>query len=180
LARKQAVVSFISGSEQQKKQDSTASSPIHRRRVILMAVQTLDPGKLSARSRNQLEALRSALRGGSLMFCAPPLGGEKLDVPDAIQEVMRYVVEQIVQGRTVRVAAENEALTTTQAADVLNVSRPHVVKLMKEGKLPYHMVGSHRRAYLEDVRAYKAQQRQRSLEAMQELADLDQELGLGY
>ena len=69
-------------------------------------------------------------------------------------------------------------LTTQEAANILNVSRPHMVKLLEEGKLPYHKTGRHRRVLFADLMRYKAQRESDSNNAMQELADLSQGLGL--
>jgi excisionase family DNA binding protein len=73
-----------------------------------------------------------------------------------------------------------EELTTTEAADLLNVSRPHLVKLLKQGDIPHHKVGSHHRVYREDVLSYKRKQRERAEEALQALTDQAQELDMGY
>ena len=69
-------------------------------------------------------------------------------------------------------------LTTQEAANILNVSRPHMVKLLEEGKLPFHKTGRHRRVLFADLMQYKAQREKESNEALQELADISQNLGL--
>jgi excisionase family DNA binding protein len=71
-------------------------------------------------------------------------------------------------------------MTTLQAAGFLNVSRPFLIKELEAKKLPYRLVGTHRRIYSEDLIKYKESTRRQSERAMQELADLDQELKLGY
>jgi len=58
-------------------------------------------------------------------------------------------------GRAIVLIPENQQLTTQRAADLLGVSRPHLVKLLESGKLPYHKVGSHRRIYLKDFVGYQ-------------------------
>jgi excisionase family DNA binding protein len=73
-----------------------------------------------------------------------------------------------------------EELTTQEAAELLNVSRSHLVKLLDEGEISFHKVGVHRRVYREDVLEYKARQRAEAEEAMQNLTDQAQDLGLGY
>ena len=77
-------------------------------------------------------------------------------------------------------ALSEDELTTHEAAKLLNVSRPHLVKLLEEGKIPFHKVGTHRRVYREDVLEYKDHRREEAEEAMQNLTDQAQELGLGY
>ena len=111
-------------------------------------------------------------------------------------EVSSMTIE--VKGRTFRLSApevqalmkeieaeggQNEGsdeLTTTEAAELLNVSRPHLVKLLKQGDIPHHKVGSHHRVYRKDVLSYKIKQRERAEDALQALTDQAQELGMGY
>lgn len=69
-------------------------------------------------------------------------------------------------------------LTTQQAADILHVSRPHVVKLLDMGRIPGHKVGSHRRIYAVDVYEYKFHRDHETEKAAQELATLTEEMGL--
>lgn len=68
---------------------------------------------------------------------------------------VRDLLEDLAEGRLVRPAEPDEEMTTQQVADLLGVSRPFVVKLIDEGKLPGHKVGTHRRVYTHDAHAYK-------------------------
>ena len=77
-------------------------------------------------------------------------------------------------------AADERELTTTEAANLLNVSRPHLVKLLKEGTIPHHKVGSHHRVYRRDVLAYKEARHAQADSALQALTDQAQELDMGY
>jgi excisionase family DNA binding protein len=109
--------------------------------------------------------------------------GEKevgLSLPRSFTSLMIEVLTEVAQGRAVSIDTEEEELTTSEAAELLNVSRPHLVKLLEEGEIPFHKVGTHRRVYREDVLEYKARQREEAEEAMQNLTDQAQELGLGY
>jgi excisionase family DNA binding protein len=108
------------------------------------------------------------------------IGTEKVLLPSGVGELMLEVLTQLSKGKHVSIVPSNSDLTTAEVADLLNVSRPYVVRLLEEGKLPFHMVGTHRRVAFKDALEYKSNQRQKSLEAMQALMAESQELGLGY
>lgn len=99
-------------------------------------------------------------------------------LPNRLASILQDLLGQLAAGKAVQVVTLEPEITTQQAADLLNVSRPYLVKLVEEGTLPHRKVGPRRRLYLEDVLAYKARldaQRQLALRA---LADDLQELGL--
>jgi excisionase family DNA binding protein len=105
-------------------------------------------------------------------------GGATLSLPDAAAGPLLDLLSDLAEGRVVSVSEADEELTTREAAELLNVSRPHLTQLLKEGEIPSHKVGSHHRVYRRDVLAYKAKRREQSEEAVQELTRLSQELGL--
>jgi excisionase family DNA binding protein len=92
--------------------------------------------------------------------------------------LLQRVFEELAQGKAVDVVSLESELSTQQAADVLNVSRPFVVKLLDEGVLPHRLVGSHRRVMLKDVLEYREQTKRKRRAALRELTQLSQELGL--
>jgi excisionase family DNA binding protein len=108
--------------------------------------------------------------------------GESEDVtislPPAAAGPLLKLLADLAEGRAVSVADADEELTTREAAELLKVSRPHLTRLLKEGEIPSHKVGSHHRVYRRDVLAYKARRQEQSEEAMQELTRVSQELGL--
>ena len=85
-------------------------------------------------------------------------------------------MEQMALGNTVTLVPLHAQLTTQEAADFLNVSRPFIVRLLKTGEIPFIKVGSHRRILFEDLMAYKKKMFAESEKAMEELARLGQEL----
>lgn len=108
------------------------------------------------------------------------LDDHDLVLPRYALELLQGVLAQMAQGNAVTIIPTHKELTTQQAADLLNVSRPHLVKLLKEAKLPFIKVGSHRRIRFEDLMRYKAERDRRSQEAMAELAAQAEELDMGY
>jgi excisionase family DNA binding protein len=107
-------------------------------------------------------------------------GEVDMPLPRDLMTMILEIMTEVAQGHSVSVGPEEEELTTSEAAELLNVSRPHLVKLLEEGELPFRKVGTHRRVRREDVLEYKRRQRKEAEEAMQNLADQAQELGLGY
>lgn len=100
------------------------------------------------------------------------------DLPAGVAALLRSILGEVAKGHAVQVLPVHAELSTQEAADLLGVSRPHLVKLLEEGALPHHKVGTHRRVKLDDVLTYRHQRDQNSRQALQALADLDQELGL--
>lgn len=101
-----------------------------------------------------------------------------LDLPEPAVKLLREVLDAMASGRAVAVVPVDTEITTQEAAYLINVSRPFVVSLVEKGVLPARMVGNQRRLRLEDVLAYKAQARDKALDAMREIAAIDRELGL--
>ena len=103
---------------------------------------------------------------------------ESVEIPELVHRVLRQVLEAMKAGKAVTVVPQNKLLTTQQAAELLGVSRPTVVKLIAEGKLPAETPGKRRRMVkLDDLLAYRAKRRDQQYRALVETAgDLDSEL----
>lgn len=100
--------------------------------------------------------------------------GEHLVLPPEVFEVLRDVLEAMAQGQAVTIAPVHQRLTTQEAADLLGISRPTVVKLLESGEIPFEQPGRHRRVRLADVLAYRERasaERRAALDRMVELAD---------
>lgn len=105
---------------------------------------------------------------------------KELILPQAATRLIQHLLTEMAQGNAVTIIPIHAELTTQEAADVLNVSRPYLVRLLEQKKMPFHMVGTHRRVRFEDLMAFKASFEKSRREAMDELATQAQELGMGY
>ncbi len=102
----------------------------------------------------------------------------EIAVPADAVSALGDVLEAIGQGHAVRVVADDEELTTNEAAALLHVSRPHLVSMLAAGELPFRLVGTHRRVRLADVLALKRRDDEARKRALDELTGLSDELGL--
>lgn len=100
------------------------------------------------------------------------------DLPPVVSRLLSDILRETESGNAVALVPIEAEITTQQAAHLLNVSRPFVVSLIEKGTLPGRMVGKHRRLPLRAVLAYKSIQFTKREQALDELAALDQELGL--
>jgi excisionase family DNA binding protein len=101
-------------------------------------------------------------------------------LPTSALRLLLGILAELAEGNAVKVVPVHAELTTQEAADMLNVSRPHLVKLLEEGWLPFHKTGKHRRVRFADLIQFKAQRDQASVDAMAQLAKQAQELAMGY
>lgn len=103
-----------------------------------------------------------------------------IELPAAAVSLLRNILEAMAAGRGVTIIPENAELTTVQAADVLNVSRPYLIKLLDEKAIPHRKVGKHRRIRMEDVMAYKVSIDRERENVLDRLTREAQEQGMGY
>lgn len=106
--------------------------------------------------------------------------GVEVEIPASAFAALQAIVRDLAQGRTITLIPHDRELTTKEAADILNVSRPFLVKLLDRGDLPYHRVGTHRRLRVEDVLAYRELRAKRRREKLRELTELSEQLEGGY
>ncbi|WP_340538180.1 helix-turn-helix domain-containing protein [Nocardioides sp. GXZ039] len=103
---------------------------------------------------------------------------EPLVVPRGAVELLARVLAHMAAGQGVSVVPSHAELTTQQAADLLNVSRPFLIGLLDAGEIEYRKVGKHRRIKAQSLMAYIARDDQERREAADELTRLNQEMGL--
>jgi excisionase family DNA binding protein len=156
---------------------STATAP---RFSLPPAIPTPDDQAL-AKTSSQTVSQLIAKRSGPPQLAFPAKGKSAAAVvplPAAATPLIAQMLTQLAQGNAVSLIPVYSEMTTQQAAELLGVSRPHLVKLLGDRKLPFRKVGSHRRIRYEDILAFKRQEdaaRQKTLDALSEEA---QKLGL--
>lgn len=108
------------------------------------------------------------------------LDGHNLILPRKAIELLRDLLTDMAQGKAVTIVPTHAEITTQQAANLLNVSRPYLIKLLEAGEITHTKVGTHRRVRFEDILKYKKKLKQQSAEAMDELIKSAQEHNMGY
>jgi excisionase family DNA binding protein len=146
------------------------------------AAGTVRPGDADAEI-----ALRAARRIGDYLTAHPGAGpvriqgelagDDALVVPRQAAVMLAQILGFLANGQGVTVTPSNAMLTTQQAADFLNVSRPYLIKLLEAGEIPFEKVGTHRRMAFGDLMEYKGRDDQERRRAADELTELGQELG---
>lgn len=107
-------------------------------------------------------------------------GHEDISVPMFALRMLRDILTEMADGNAVSIVPLHAQLTTQQAADFLQVSRPFLIRLLERGEIPSLKVGRHRRVRFEEVRAYQQRREVRSHAALDALAAQAQELDMGY
>lgn len=104
----------------------------------------------------------------------------RAEIPIEIFRLFVRMLSEVAQGRAVALMPLGKELTTQQAAELLNVSRPHVIQLLENGLLPFRKVGTHRRVRFDDVLQFKAKDDARRKAIADELTREAEEAGLDY
>ena len=109
-----------------------------------------------------------------------PMDGSHLVLPRVALELLSNILSEMARGNLVAVMPVHANLTTQEAANLLSVSRPHLVKLLEDGLIPFSKVGTHRRIRSQDVLEYRASLAAEGETVLQMLADQAQKYGMGY
>ena len=149
-----------------------------------MSTLSLDPVQPDAAdvaaSHEALRHVRNVLAHGHpgevLLFVED--GSERLTVPRAAVELLERILAHMAAGQAVSVVPSHAELTTQQAAEMLNVSRPFLIGLLDAGEIEYRRVGKHRRVRADSLLNYIRLDDQRRREAADELSGLTQQMGL--
>ncbi|WP_281661340.1 helix-turn-helix domain-containing protein [Microvirgula aerodenitrificans] len=151
---------------------------------VLSAEMTLPAAREAQLAGEGRRALAACLASGPgtqrLQIFDEQNQSHQLDLPISALRLLLDILAEQAEGNTVKVVPVHAELTTQEAADLLNVSRPHLVKLLDNDALPCHRTGKHRRIRLTDLMRFKAERDHNSEQAMAALASQAQALGMGY
>ena len=103
---------------------------------------------------------------------------EDVVIPGPAMAILVETLKHLSEGESVALLPSHRELTTQEAADLLNVSRPFVIQLLESGKIPHRMVGTHRRVALQDLLAYKKADDAERTRVLEELTRESEKLGL--
>ncbi len=145
-----------------------------------LVVPTAQESKLADEIAHKLSSHLSRARRIDLRLSSSSGAVEHLPLPRRALELLAEILRQTAAGRAVAVLPLHQELTTQEAADLINVSRPFLITLLERGELPFRKVGSHRRIPLAAVLAFKAKADEDREQALELLAAQSQELKLGY
>lgn len=124
------------------------------------------------------EAAKRLLEDRARFQLVDNVTGQARDLPPAVYDALLQVLSALANHQAISIVPTSMELTTNQAADLLNVSRSHILQLVDSGQLAARMIGTHRRIALTDLLAFRDGMTRRARKGLDDLARLDQELGL--
>jgi len=122
-----------------------------------------------------LKSIRKLLQQESAQM---QIGEQTVSLPISLRILLAEAAHQLARGHYVALIAGQKEMTTQQVADLLSMSRPHLVKLLENGVIPFIRVGTHRRVLLEDVLVFQQRRAQERETGLAEIAAISQEMGL--
>ena len=140
---------------------------------------TIPTNDQAALAQHSYEALSHTLKNG-MRFKIHQSKKADVEIPEAAARLLVDILAQMAEGHAVAVTAIEKELTTQQAADLLNVSRPYLVELLETNQIPHRKVGTKRRVLMQDVLAFKEKNVQKRLKTLAALSKQAQELDMGY
>jgi excisionase family DNA binding protein len=143
-----------------------------------LVVPTPGDAKLARETLQKLTAHRSRSHKFGLFLSSAAGSAERAPVPERALELLTEILRQTAEGNAVAVLPVAQELTTQEAADLMNVSRPFIIALIEKGEMPAHKVGSHRRIPLAAVLAFKSKADAERDKALDFLAAQSQKLKL--
>jgi len=149
---------------------------------MLATLEPITPTDRETRCADQGSRLLARLMGDgeTVRLHTDGSDAEEIVLPTNLARLVRDVLASVAQGQPVTILPVQAELTTSQAADLLGVSRPHVIKLLDAGDIAFRQVGTKRRIPVSDLLRYREENKARRLGVLAELQAQAQELNLGY
>ena len=151
--------------EEQIRRMTPVAAPPEQRAEVAALFRLLDQASHVRRQR------------GACKLVGP--SGEAISIPESVFYVLERVAEVMARGDSITVVPVGRELTTQQAADILNLSRQYLVRLLDDGRIPFTKTGKHRRVRVEDVLAFKERRDRERKASLDELTRISEEFG-GY
>lgn len=151
-----------------------------------MTTLTIQPGRkarqVALESLEEIQPISNKLRSKRRKAVEIKIeeAKEVITIPFDALQLLVEVLKHMADGKAISLIPSNSEVTTQQAAEMLNVSRPHLTKLLKQGKIPFKKVGSHRRILIDDIQEYIEEHEKIRAAQLDFLAQQAQELDLGY
>ena len=147
--------------------------------------ETPTPTEADARqARESLQRISDILTSGmsdlSIRIQNDEQTGADIIPPASVLRLLKDILAEMAQGHAVALLPVQAELTTQQAAHLLNVSRPYLIRLLEDRKIPFRLVGQHRRVRFDDLLAYQRKDDEDRRRIADELTADAQELGMGY
>jgi excisionase family DNA binding protein len=134
-----------------------------------------EPISVPQTQERQIRDLRRLIQSGPASLVGPD--GHQVAIPEPVHDLLLLILKNLQAGRAISIVPEHQPLTTQRAANILGVSRPFLVRLVENGDIPFHMVGSHRRIYLRDLLDYQRRRDAARHEAIDDMARTEMEAG---
>ena len=155
-----------------------SKTPMNRTLSAGSQANRFDPAEFAPPERASVQHLMEYLLAETRPPALVDEKGKRMELPRPVFELLVQVASAMQEGKVITLVPETQELTTQAAADLLGVSRPHVVKLIDEGQIPSHKVGAHRRIQMKDLLAFQQVRDLARRQSLDELARRAQEAGL--
>ncbi|MES1943979.1 hypothetical protein PC39_07689 [Salinisphaera sp. PC39] len=135
----------------------------------------------SAQAREASQALAQLLeQPGGTVRVSDGVGSSVFELPTSAAKMLLRILSEMASGNAITLMPVHAELTTQEAADLLNVSRPYLVKLLEKGDIPYRKVGTHRRVLVSDLLDHKERRRVEQKRDLEELTAIAVDHDMGY
>jgi excisionase family DNA binding protein len=146
--------------------------------IEILKTPTREERKTAKLTLEEIKKLSGKMQ--SKMFISFGPGGSSFAVPKRMIKYLEQMLSSMADGKGFRLIVDDENLSTQEAADILNVSRPHLVKLLEQGEIPFQKVGKHRRVKMADLQVYERKLQDIRNTQLDFLAKQGQKLNMGY